>query len=100
MHESPGWAGLEAHGIRRIEEGVPLGEIRFVEHDRVEPIVALREWWLDEDADAGNGLECLGIALGQSPLVGQEAVQLLELRAAQRSIEIRESIVEADGVVD
>src|SRR5438552_18915624 len=100
MHESPNGPRLEAHVIRRAKHGIPLSEIRFVEEDCVEPVVTPREWRLDEKANAGNRRECLGIALCESPFVGEESVQLLELRASERSIEIGHAIVEADCVVD
>src|SRR5439155_2032409 len=100
MHESPNGPRLEARVIRRAKHGIPLSEIRFVEEDGVEPVVTPREWRLDEKANAGNRHECLGIALCESPLVGEEPVQLFKLRASEGSIEIGKAIVEADGVVD
>src|SRR6202012_418878 len=96
VHQRPGRAGAETGGVERGEHLVAQIGMRFVEQDRVQPVVAGRALRLAREPDAGNAGKRTVIGCRQHALFCEEAVELLKLGAAQRRIEVGQAIVEAD----
>src|SRR5262245_51775117 len=73
--------------------------MRFVEQNGVQPVIAGRSLRLTREGGAGSAGESAVIRRGQTALACEETVELFELRASERRIEVGQPIVEADFIM-
>src|SRR6185437_13861298 len=99
VHQRPHRAGAKTGGAERGQHVVAQAGMGFVEQDRVEPVVAGRSLRLAREADAGDTGKNAIIGGRQRALSCEEAVDLLELGAAQCGVQIGQAIIEADFIM-
>ena len=99
VHRRPQRPCANAVTVQRREQPVALGGVFAVEHERIEPVVALRARRLTIDARPGKIPEGMQIALGEHTLGLDHRRQPLHLRAAKRRIDVRKAVIVGDLVM-
>src|SRR5579864_6816533 len=100
MHQGPGRPAAQSVLIAAAQELVALAGVLSVEQQRVEPIIAAGEGGLVDEGNPGNTGERAAVARRELALSSEESVELLELRATERRVEIRHAVIEGHGIMD
>src|SRR3954470_15882756 len=99
VHQRPGRTCAKTGVVERGEDLVAPLRMGLVEQDCVQPVIARGVLWLAREADSGSIREGAFIGQGKLALARQKTVELLELGAAERGIQIGQAVIEADLVM-
>src|SRR5271163_177045 len=99
MHQRPHRSGHKSYLVGCLQDFIAQTDKRWIQQQRVEPIITSAMLRLDKDPRSMNRSEPLMIALGQLPFAGDGVIQVFHLRTTKSSIDVGQPVIEAKRVM-